>query len=377
MRSFFSFFGRLQSSIAKSSLEAASMCMKLMAKTHSSNNALTDPVLQPFLSPTFSPSAYLNTHLPSYSKTTPLASLFSETQSHLSTLSAHTARLSATLTSLTDDILRCSSRLAYEVEILRGETVGLAESLGRRDGSLGEAIGVFVPKGLEEELGTSEDEPRDGDTIRSPSKHTPISNGTEPSTSDNNGAPIAALAQLQELHSIRASLLSLKTLFSRALSWPLPPSLINSSSGSNVALSIQPPPTPESERLEREGQASLRNMRSEISDLLAMGNGEAARRKVEELRELSGVWKGTREEKARKGVVDGLEGMVEEWEREREEARKARQPAGHRSAEEQRHKQQLQQGQQIGRSGTPGGGGSGGTGLLGNLRRLREEMYIE
>lgn len=108
-----------------------------------------------------------------------------------------------------------------------------------------------------------------------------------------------------------------------------------------------------------------------------MGDGEVARRKVEELRELSGVWKGTREEKARKGVVDGLEGMVEEWERERERARKARQPAGRRSAEEQRHKQQLQQGQQIGRSGTPGGGGSGGTGLLGNLRRLREEMYIE
>ena len=280
----------------------------------------------------------------------------------MGTLSAHTARLSATLTALTDDILRCSSRLAYEVEILRGETLGLAESLGRKDSSRGEAIGVFVPRGLE-----------DLDDGAPTASENGVAGEASPVEHANhlhaNDSPSVALAQLQELHRLRSSLLSLKTLFSRALSWPLPPSLTNSpaNAGTSSLISLQSPSTPENERLEREGQAVLRNQRSEVSNLLAMGDVEGAKRKVEDLRELTGVWKGTREEKARKGVVDRLEEMVDEWEKEK--SRKGPQPQGRGVEQQQR--------QQPGRTGTPRGGGSGGTGLLGNLRRFREEIYME
>ncbi|KAL8820233.1 MAG: hypothetical protein Q9223_001497, partial [Gallowayella weberi] len=113
---------------------------------------LTDPLLLPFLAPSFSASTYLNTALPPPPSSKPhpqptLNSLASQTQSHISTLSAQTTRLSATLTSLTDDILRCSSRLTYEIELLRAEANTLIETLSER-GDLNPAIRTFLPDGL-------------------------------------------------------------------------------------------------------------------------------------------------------------------------------------------------------------------------------------
>src|SRR6202012_2923462 len=73
------------------------------------------------------------------------ADLSSQTQDLLSQLNAHTTRLSAILTQLTDDILRSGGRLAYQVEVLRGETIGLTETL--TDG-LKDDITRFVPSGV-------------------------------------------------------------------------------------------------------------------------------------------------------------------------------------------------------------------------------------
>ncbi len=95
---------------------------------------VADPFLQDFLDPSFDPAEYLNSTLPSLqtgrgSSGVPLADLSTQAQTTLSQLNAHTTRLTNTLTQLTDDILRSGSRLAYEVELLRGETLSLAEAL--------------------------------------------------------------------------------------------------------------------------------------------------------------------------------------------------------------------------------------------------------
>lgn len=119
---------------------------------------VADPALQPFLNPSFDPADYLNSTLPSLRSSNsplssksavPLAELSTQTQTLLSHLSAHTTRLTSTLTQLTDEILRSGSRLAYEVEVLRGETLGLSEALTE---GLQDDVTKFVPAGLENDL---------------------------------------------------------------------------------------------------------------------------------------------------------------------------------------------------------------------------------
>ena len=290
-----------------------------MAETQARQNQhLSDPLLQPFLASSFSPIGYLNSHLPHYNRKSSLSSLSTESQSHISTISAHTARLSATLTALTDEILRCSSRLAYEVEILREETTELVETLGRRAGPLGEAFTLFAPKDLGEQGGPAPDTSKIGNVVVVEREQDVELSAQGPPGSGTNvsGETVAstALSQLEELHRVRASLLDLKNLFSRALAWPLPPSLVNSSSssGGSFLVSIQPPSTPETERLEQEGQAALRGLRSEVSQLITMGDVGGARRRVQELQQLTGIWKGTKEEKARKVVIDELQAMIKD-----------------------------------------------------------------
>lgn len=92
---------------------------------------------------------------------------------------------------------------------------------------------------------------------------------------------------------------------------------------------------------------------------------EKAKARVEELREVVGVWKGTGEEKARGKWVDGLVRVVEEEERRRSEAVTGRRPGSSRKAVEE---------QQQGR---PSAEISRGPGFLRNLQRLREEIYME
>jgi hypothetical protein len=120
---------------------------------------VADPALQPFLNPSFDPADYLNAALPSlqashvslsrrkavcpWPNSRPRRKLSSRT-------SAHTPlELTGTLTQLTDEILRSGSRLAYEVEVLRGETLGLSEALTE---GLQDDVAKFVPGGLDQDL---------------------------------------------------------------------------------------------------------------------------------------------------------------------------------------------------------------------------------
>lgn len=305
-----------------------------------SNPHLTDAGLQPFLSPTFSPVDYLNSNLPgaSSTKVQSLSAIASQTQSHISALNAQTSRLSTTLTGLTDDILRISSRLAYEVELLRGEAVSLAETLSP-SGMLHESILKFVPAGLQNTTATTE-----GPTT--PTNPRSLADG-EP----------AALSHLRTLLYVRQQLQATIAQFNLALSFTLPPSLLTTTASSLI--SVAPPNTdPDAEA---KGQASLSRLKGEVSDLLQAGELEKATKRVAELRDVCAIWKGTSEEKARAKWVDGLDGLIEEDVHRRQELNRRRGGAGPLRREQSTPKPSTE----VLSSGS------------GFLRRLRDEIYME
>ncbi|EAQ86622.1 hypothetical protein CHGG_07875 [Chaetomium globosum CBS 148.51] len=151
---------RPRQSSAASGTRSIAIHAKQQAKraTQPQSQHVADPFLQDFLSPSFDAASYLNATLPplqtssrtpgnqaSSQGAVPLAELSIQTQATLSQLNAHTTRLTNTLTELTNDILRSGGRLAYEVELLRGETLGLSETLTE---TLEDDIAKFVPGGL-------------------------------------------------------------------------------------------------------------------------------------------------------------------------------------------------------------------------------------
>lgn len=339
----------------------------MVAASHIVNPYLTDPSLRPFLSSTFSPIDYLNSTLPSTTTTKQqqpapsLSAIASQTQSHISTLNAQTTRLSTTLTGLTDDILRTSSRLAYEVELLRGEALSLADSLSSR-GNLHESIRKFVPEGLDK-ASQSPETPHTPPKTRHSSQEQilPLKRNAhdQPRTPDASFASEPeALPQLRTLMHVRAQLQTVIQRFNLALSFPLPPSLLATTTSSLISVS---PPNQDRD-LESKGQAALSRLRQEVLDLLADAEGrgggvDRARERVGELREICELWKGTGEEKARLRWVDGLELMVDDEIQKKDEGR--RKGAGGRET-----------------SAVRGQGDVGGSGP-GFLRRLREEIYLD
>src|SRR6266480_7350393 len=117
---------------------------------------VSDDSLRPFIQSAFDPADYLNFTLPPLNLVThsavsrqanavSLADLSSQIQSLLSQLNAQAARLTNVLTQLTDEILRSGGRLAYEVDVLRGETINLSETL---NDTLNPDIKLFLQTGL-------------------------------------------------------------------------------------------------------------------------------------------------------------------------------------------------------------------------------------
>ena len=192
----------------------------------------------------------------------------------------------------------------------------------------------------------------DVDSSHLPSKTQPA-DGSEP-----------PMADLRTLIRVRALLIEVTQVFSLALSWPMPPSLLSPSSAL-VAISAPVDPA-----LEERGQAACSQIRQEISALLPEGDRleewkdgvERAVERVRELRECLGLWKGTGEEKARKKFVDGLEKMVEERTRRQIGAVDENVTSGQANEETKADVKPIP---------------SRGPGLLRNLQRLREEIYME
>lgn len=339
----------------------------------------SDPFLQEFLNPAFDPVGYLNATLPPLQggktiatgggassnngkSSVPLAGLSTEAQTLITQLNAHTTRLTATLTQLTEDILRSGSRLAYEVELLRGETMGLAEAL--TEGPLRADLERFVPGGLENAVAAAAAASTRRASLVSnaipptPATAVPGAIGDNNNNRDFSSSPVPPItpgvvkafeeggtsgggverdddppyiSQLRTLTLVRARLDSVIKTFGDAMEFVFPPSEISVSSG---FLSVSAPDFPDrhsgsAEQISTEdkGQLVLKKLRDEIADLLKSGSAsnthddkikgvEDATKRVEEIKELSIVWKGTAEEKGRQRFVEGLARMVEERHRE-------------------------------------------------------------
>ncbi|KAL2255026.1 hypothetical protein VTK26DRAFT_4324 [Humicola hyalothermophila] len=148
------------------------------------------------------------------------------------------------------------------------------------------------------------------------------------------------ITQLRTLTLVRSRLDSVIKTFGEAMEFVFPPSEVSVSSS---FLSVSAPDdtdgngrggeTPHS--IEEKGQRVLQALRDEIAGLLSGRDGagggggggdgeevdpirgvEAAARRVEQLKELAVVWKGTAEERGRNKFIESLAKMVEDRHRE-------------------------------------------------------------
>ncbi|OHE99211.1 hypothetical protein CORC01_05492 [Colletotrichum orchidophilum] len=285
-----------------------------------------DDFLQGFLDPSFDPAAYLNATLPplqhgshhlsrSNGQAVPLADLSNEAQTLLSQLNIHTTRLSGTLTQLTDDILRSGSRLAYEVELLRGETLSLAETMNE---TLQEDIKKFAPSDVNQVVKEPAPKATDGQGRR----ESVGANKTDEGTVTEGQAAMSEppyINQLRTLTVVRSRLDTVIKTFGDAMEFVFPPSELSVSSS---FLSVSAPdPGAEQHSTEEKGQQVLQGLRDEISQLLTkledpVKGIEKAAQRIEELKELNKVWKGTAEEKGRTKFIESLAKMVEDRHRD-------------------------------------------------------------
>ncbi|KAF2458728.1 hypothetical protein BDY21DRAFT_276583, partial [Lineolata rhizophorae] len=294
---------------------------------------VADPVLQPFTKTTFDPAEYLNKQLPplslrksstiaaSSTSTASLSELSGQTQTLLSQLNAHLTRLSTVLTQLTDDLLRSGGRLAYEVEVLRGETIALSETLTE---TVREDVTRFVPGGLTIMTPSAKEAqpPADGvdrnieASIISPTRKTESKDG-------DDSAPPPYITQLQTLITVRDRLESVIKVFGEAMQWTIPPSEVSLTS-SLISVSGPEPNSSDSHSREEKGREFAKKLREEIIELVTSTGGagtdrndlkqghDAAMARIHTLGELAQIWKGTAEEKARVRFVESLAKEVDE-----------------------------------------------------------------
>ncbi|ATY64084.1 hypothetical protein A9K55_004019 [Cordyceps militaris] len=301
-----------------------------MSKPKSIHTA--DEFVQDFLGPSFDAAAFLNAKLPplapgprapasSPAGTVPLADLAQQANALLSQLNAQTTRMSSTLTQLTDDILRSGGRLAYQVELLHGETRSLTETLHE---TLREDIAKFVPEGRDQVAGgeDGEDTATENSTRGEPS----VQATTEADSTSNEPTYVQ---QLRTLTLVRSRIEEVVKTFGDAMDFGFPPS---ETSVTSSFLSVSAPePGSAQQSSEERGQQKLQELREEISSLLqpakeSGGGGgsvddsvagiERAANRIEELKALTGVWKGTAEEKGRGRFIESLAKMVEDRHKE-------------------------------------------------------------
>lgn len=288
-----------------------------------------DEFLQDFLDPSFDAAAFLNAKLPplaakqpgtahaSSSNAVPLAELSAQTQTLLSQLNTQTTRLSSTLTQLTDEILRGGSRLAYEVELLRGEALGLSETLNE---TLRDDIQKFVPGGLAAPGQHEVSKISGGDQGKGDANESgPSGDLRQLEAHANDAIEPECMKQLQTLTLVRERLDSVIKIFGDAMNFTFPPSEVSVSSG---FLSVSAPePGSAEQSSEEKGQQVLKALREEVSALLNQSDDpiqgvEKAAARVQELKELATVWKGTAEEKGRDKFLESLTKMVEDGHRD-------------------------------------------------------------
>jgi hypothetical protein len=332
-------------------------------KTVPKSTHVSDPALAPFLEPRFDAAEYLNTTLPSLSlasrpkssNAASLADLSSQTQDLLSRLNAHTTRLSAILTQLTDDILRSGGRLAYEVEVLRGEAFGLTETL--TDG-LKSHVEKFLPGGISIRTESVDED------IKSPAAtqtDAQDAQSSQPALEEPDETTPEYISDLRTLTTVRSRLETVIKVFGEAMHWSIPPSDV--SLGASLISVSAPEPGTDSASREQKGKEFAASLRTEIADLIT-GDPEdgmdKAEVRIQALRDLAQVWKGTAEEKARIKFVESLVKLAEDKQRELDREKERNKDRGQQRPARSGSlpKQQQQPSQQRG-------------GFLENLQRIR------
>lgn len=337
------------------------MAIAAASRVQPKSQHVSDQLVQPFLQPDFDPATYLNNSLPSLSLSprpppgnANLPELSSQTQALLSQLNAQTARLSNSLTQLTDEIIRSGGRLAYEVEVLRGETTGLTDTL---DNGLKKDIELLAPASASKTNTAAED--------------TTEPTGTDKTAAETPKPEPEYLQNLRTLSTLRQRLDSVIQIFGAATAWPAAPSEVSSGTASSFISVSGPEATEENRNREQKAKEYTDKLRAEIADLLASSDAaglSAASARVEELRTLAEVWKGTAEEKARTKIVESLVKTMED-----------KQKATGRKADGRRQPERavdMRYGDLDGRGGGAGAG-EGGYGFLQNLRNLKDGMYLD
>ncbi|PKX88591.1 uncharacterized protein P174DRAFT_446439 [Aspergillus novofumigatus IBT 16806] len=306
------------------------------AATLTSNTRSSQEVTPDFTDPSFDPADFLND------------------------INAQNVRLSNQLTQLTDEILRSGGRLAYEVEVLRGEAIGLSDTLTE---VLQPDIAQFVPEALQTAVDSDKDVivAQEGEERETAAE---MGQGDKATVADPD-----YITKLRMLNQVRSRLEGVVQTFGDAMEWPLPPSETSLTS-SFISVSA-PEPGPESQSLEEKGQEVAKKLRNEITELLNTNGGgqaglDAATKRLEALRELATIWKGSAEEKARNRFLDSLAKIIDDRRRSLENQGSSDQ--SHARSSSARGKTMGHQRQE---SEGPGGG------IFKNLQRLREEIYLE
>lgn len=392
--------------------------MAAATPTSASSNPYIDPSLAHFTSPTFSPAAFLNATLPPLHRNTAIQTdsaavalipLATQVQSLISQLSAQNARLSSTLTTLTDEIIRGGSRLAYEVEVLRGEALGLEETLREK---LEEDVKKFVPGGIAN-IGTGklegdmqklslEEKEGEGKELGEDATANDKTDESKESAASTADLDPEYLRQLRTLIAVRSRLESVIKIFGDAMAWPLPPPE-NIATITDSFITISTPVESGREGITEEerkkSEEYIQNLRTEITDILSQKHVapqkqqqqsetertevgiKAAQARVDELRQLVSVFAGTAEEAPRLRVVEELQELVDERKVQLEEkiARQNQGSSGSRGMLSgwRRSQDGNRRSSSMERRGTPQKEESVGTGLLRNLARLRDEIYLE
>lgn len=334
-----------------------------LVKVEAKTVQVSDSSVQPFLQPDFDPAEYLNSTLPTLSTTATksprsvaLPELSSQLQTLLNHLNAQTSRLSHSLTQLTDEIIRSGSRLAYEVELLKGETISLTDAF---QNDLKKDIERFAP-----------DRAKEGEAHTSDEQAATKEESADANTTKQAPEP-EFLERLRSLNTVRSRLDSVIKTFGTAMQWPLAPSELSLAS-SLISVSAPDNSNDDNRSREEKGKEYMEKLRSEVTELLAAGvqGLEAANSRVAELRVLADVWKGTAEEKARIKLVDSLQKLVDDRQKTLGRSDAAGRKAGVSPA---RGMDYRYGGADLGR--VPEGGG--GYGFLQNLRNLKNEVYLD
>lgn len=286
-----------------------------MSTLASGSNLSDDKSLRPFLVPSFDPADYLNATIPSWtpsyasnqSSSVFLAEISSQTQTLLSQLNAQTNRLTSTLTQLTNEILRSGGKLAYDVDVLRADALSLSDAFTE---GLKVDIQRFVPNGLR--ISAVED-------IGSTDTSTALKGLGEDAYEGHDTLKTRTPEYINHLHTlttVKDRLEEAVRVFGDAMQWTVPPSEVSVLSSFISVSATQSGMNDESQ--EAKGRGYTEKLKAEILETLEVNTGNAvslAMARVEAIRTLATVWKGTAEEKVRIRIVEDLTKLVQDKQR--------------------------------------------------------------